>query len=275
MKFARLRFPRSAPGHASTTDTAYDLSRHADVSRRAVLRYGAALGAGAVLAACGNDASVLRDASIDIEPEVPATTAPTTIDASGTTTAPVDSLAPDSTVPETVPSETSPPETSALPTEASTPATALLAGTEMLVTFTYQQGSGGKNESPYTAVWVEDAAGSLVHTIVLWRQQDGKGAKWLPDLTRWFTVEEARSAGGAADVISSATRIPGEYTVAWDGQVSGLGALAAGSYHVCIETSREDGPHSLIREPIELAGQPIDVVLPPDGELVAASVSVA
>lgn len=146
----------------------------------------------------------------------------------------------------------------------------------MIVTFTYQQGSGGKNVAPYTAVWLEDVDGLLVHTIALWREQDRKGAKYLPELKRWFSVNETQPDGvEAVDVVAGPTRFPGQYTVTWSGESDLTGVAAAGNYFVCIEASREDGPYSLIREPVTLIGQPVDQSLPDNSELIGASVSIA
>lgn len=146
----------------------------------------------------------------------------------------------------------------------------------MIVAFTYQQAPGGKNLAPYTAVWLEDADGSLVHTVALWRQQDPKGAKYLPELKRWFSVNETQPDGiDAVDVVASPTRFPGQFAVTWAGESDLTGVAAAGPYFICIEASREDGPYSLIREQIPLTGQPIEQTLPDSSEIVDASVSIA
>ena len=142
--------------------------------------------------------------------------------------------------------------------------------------FTYKQGVGGKNEPPYIAVWIEDDAGELVETIELWYVQGQKGQRWLPDLRRWFSVDRARiDAGGSndIDVVSGATRLAGSYDVVWDGATN-AGPIPTGSYFFCIESARERGPYSLIRVPVLFDGAPLDIVLPDDGELTAASVAV-
>ncbi|WP_226991530.1 DUF2271 domain-containing protein [Deinococcus gobiensis] len=46
----------------------------------------------------------------------------------------------------------------------------------------------------------------------------------------------------------SATRNPGSYAVAWDGKSDKGAALPQGDYYVCLETAREHGPCSLVRE---------------------------
>ena len=72
---------------------------------------------------------------------------------------------------------------------------------------------------------------------------------------------------------SSATRPPGSYSVAWDGVVSGTN-VSAGNFFVCIESSREDGPYSLIREPLQLQGTLSETLLPDNGELSEVSVRI-
>lgn len=148
------------------------------------------------------------------------------------------------------------------------------AGAEMVVQFTYTQGAGGKNLPPYIAVWVEDGEGELVETIELWFQQDEKGPRWLPDLKRWFRKEEGFVAAGGADetdVISSATRLAGSYSVVWDGQTP-AGPLPAGDYFICIEAARERGPYSLIRAAMPVDGVGFELALPNDEELSGARV---
>ncbi|MDH3301199.1 MAG: DUF2271 domain-containing protein [Acidimicrobiia bacterium] len=153
---------------------------------------------------------------------------------------------------------------------------ALPAGGTMVVAFTYEQQSGGKNVPPYIAVWIEDGSGELLATVALWYQQFGRGERWLPDLTRWYNVDQSRIASGGADTvdaISGPTRSPGSYQVAWGGQANGLTA-PAGTYFVCIESARERGPYSLIRQSVNLGGSTQQLGLASDGELVNASISV-
>lgn len=147
----------------------------------------------------------------------------------------------------------------------------------MIVAFTYEQVSGGKNVPPYVAVWIEDGSGNLLTTVTLWYQQFGRGERWLPDLARWYNVDQSRIAAGGADTvdaISGATRSPGSYQVAWNGTANGS-AVPAGNYFVCIESARERGPYSLIRQAISLNGSPQQQDLSSDGELINASVSVS
>jgi hypothetical protein len=254
-------------------------TRYQMVSRRAMLK--TSLGTGVFLLvpglACGNDdATILADATAEPPPvgSTTGTTTPTATDQTGATE-PVLEV---ETAPETTETtEAAAAETTA-PTEATQPAptgTPAVNG-ELVIAFTYTQGLTGKNEWPYIAVWIEDAAGELLETVSLWYEQGRRGARWLDHLNRWYEVDLARqTAGGidAAATISSATRAPGSYVVAWDGLVHGE-AAEAGDYFVCVEAAREEGPYSLIRQPFTLAGSLAETALPDDGELSAASVRI-
>ncbi len=225
-------------------------TRYQMVSRRKMLK--SSLGTGVLLLfpglACGNDdASVFAGATAEPQPPDPTTS----------TTAPTITTTP------TVPSSAPPSDVAAI-------------NGELVVSFTYTQGVTGKNERPYVAVWIEDVEGELLETVALWYQQGRRGERWLDHLTRWYDVDLARQAAGGVDeaaTISSATRAPGSYAVAWDGLADGV-PIPAGEYFVCIEAAREEGPYSLIREPFALAGSLAETALPDDGELSAASVRI-
>ncbi len=233
------------------------LTRYGAVSRRAMLK--ASLGAGAFALvpglACGtDDAEIFAGAVAD----APTTLPPTT-----------------TTPPTTVPPSTAPDTTAAIDTADATVPGVAVDG-EMVISFTYTQAAGGKNEPPYVAVWIEDAAGELAATVALWFQTERRGERWLDHLSRWFGLEEQHLAGGgssAIDTVSSATRAAGSYAVAWDGAIEGTPA-PGGDYFVCIEAVREEGPYSLIREPFALTGSLQETPLPNEGELSDASVTI-
>ena len=233
--------------------TTGDDSRFARVSRRALLKGSLSAGVLAATAvACGNqDSEVFAG-------RVAETVAPTTT----TTTAPFQ------TEPAVEAAPVSPPAT--LPDGV---AAAVLG--EMVISFTYTQGEGGRDENPYIAVWIEDAEGDLVETVALFYEQSRRGRRWIDHLDRWFTVDARKVAAGGVDdstTISSATRPPGAYAVAWDGTADGV-IMPAGDYYVCVESAREPGSaYGLIREPIRLDGTLAETALPDTGELSMASV---
>lgn len=218
------------------------------MSRRSALRASLAAGAAALIPglACGvDDESVFAGATAEPTTTLPPTTRP----------------------PTTRPTTTEP---------TTTQASDLAVDGELVVGFTYTQGAGGKNERPYVAVWLEDPAGELVATIALWYELGRRGDRWLDHLTRWYDLDLDRTLDGTpsdAATVSSATRAPGAYSVVWDGTV-GAEPAPAGDYVLCIEAVREEGPHSLICEPVSLTGSLSSLSLPDDGELSAVSVRI-
>jgi hypothetical protein len=146
---------------------------------------------------------------------------------------------------------------------------------ELAVAFTYVPEGGGRILNPYVAVWVENADGLLVRTIHL-TFQSGKGVRWLPDLREWWRADQMRILLGGVDQsasISSPTRVPGSWKVAWDGKAADGSTAAQGNYFLMIEASREKGPYELIRKELTIGTEPFDLALDPVGELQQASVS--
>jgi hypothetical protein len=146
-----------------------------------------------------------------------------------------------------------------------------------LVSFTFAPAGGGRIHNPYVAVWIETLDGQSIRTLALQFQQ-GRGERWLPDLTRWYKADQARLGGllGGADVISTvsaATKLPGSQRVIWDGTDDAKTPVPAGDYVLYIEAAREKGPYQVVRETISLAKvgskKPAD-----NGELQAIAVDV-
>lgn len=217
-------------------------SRYRYVSRRQVLQGSAGVGLAALLAACGsNDADVFAS-----EPADPSVSEPTSTSTTGTSTTAGDS-------------------------STSAPTTSSVTSSALAIDFTYTFGDGGKRLNPYIAVWIEDADGNLARTVALWFEQSQKGSRWLPDLKRWFVVDEADFGPDAIETVSTATRQPGSFTVAWDG-LDDDGNPTSGPVFVCIESARERGPYSLIRESYDFSSTGA-TALEADGELSNASVT--
>lgn len=128
-------------------------------------------------------------------------------------------------------------------------------GKELAIAFTYTSQDGGRSKNPYYAVWIEDPQGAALRTIEVSFEQGGRGRKYLRELTRWYNADQVRQITGGVDVTtttSSATRLPGSYSFAWDGRDDTKALLPAGDYVVCIESAREHGPSSLVKEPITI-----------------------
>lgn len=171
-----------------------------------------------------------------------------------------------------LPSAAAPPASSTPPTGASMPGAP--GGAPVTIAFTYKATAdsgpagrgGGPVRNPYVAVWVEDGAGTLVKTVALWHLQGRDN--WLNELRRWYQVS------GGKDTGSSATRSAGSYQVAWDRTDLQGAKTSLTSAYVCLESAREHGPYSLVRQRVDL-GTAATVTLADQGELVGITVKVA
>lgn len=214
--------------------------------------------AGAMLVlpvACGTgDEAVFSTASASVatttvDAATPITEATTTVDAATLTTD-----APTSTVAPTT-------------SEAATASGGVFpSGGELLVSFTYEPSSSAQAKRPYVAVWVEDTDGGLVDTVSLWFDQGRSGTKWLRDLSQWYQV-----SGGQDTTTSGATRVAGDYTVAWDGADAAGDPVVAGEYVINIESAREHGPTSFTTGTVVISDDGFTISLDDDGELSSAS----
>src|SRR5690349_3614079 len=114
---------------------------------------------------------------------------------------------------------------------------------------------GARYHRPYVAVWVEDMSGQPVRTLSAWVNTSGRGPRYFRELRRWFSeVRDAQGAGGAEliDTVSSATRLPGRYTVTWNGRDDRRAAVAQGRYRILIEAAREHGTYQLMQQELTL-----------------------
>lgn len=148
------------------------------------------------------------------------------------------------------------------------------ADMELGIKFEIIATNSGRYKKPYVAVWIEDAAGNAVRTLALW-MLPGKGSRWLPELTRWYRDERARSqadGGDMAATLASPTRSPGTYKVTWDGLNDAQVLVAQGEYFVCVETAREHGAYQLAREKFNFGNEGFSAVIPGETELGEVSV---
>src|SRR4051812_15936659 len=53
---------------------------------------------------------------------------------------------------------------------------------ELAVDFEIAQQNGGRSHRPYVAVWVEDNAGRVVRTLLLWVNTTGRGPRYIREL---------------------------------------------------------------------------------------------
>ena len=128
------------------------------------------------------------------------------------------------------------------------------AGMELAVTVDLSAPTRGRYQKPYVAVWLEDASGQPVRTLALWF--DRRKSRYLVHLSRWVHDEQtyqASQADALLATVSSPTRLPGQYTLLWDGLSDQNTPLPEGEYYVCVEAARENGPYALVREAVTLA----------------------
>ncbi len=146
---------------------------------------------------------------------------------------------------------------------------------ELAIAFTFEvQGGGGRINNPYVVVWVEDASGKLLRTVGLWFQR-GRGLRYLDQLSRWFEVDSARINSGGVDTAestSSPTRLPGAYSLAWDGTDDQGIPVPHGKYILFIEAARERGPYEIIQQQITIGPEGLKQALAANGELTKASI---
>jgi thiamine biosynthesis lipoprotein len=125
-------------------------------------------------------------------------------------------------------------------------------GAKLTVSYEINNPSTTRYRRPYVAVWVEDADGFPVRTLVLWLQE-GRGARWHRDLTRWYKQDQVRRLVDGTKLIgtvSAATRPPGKYKAVWDGKDDHGNFVPQGTYTLYIEAAREHGTHQLASETI-------------------------
>ena len=109
---------------------------------------------------------------------------------------------------------------------------------------------GRRVRRPYVAIWVEDEAGNPVRTLSLWVQKERPGPRWFPDLKRWWRKEDDRDR--LMESVSSATRGPGKYSLAWDGKDDAGKAVDQGRYTLVIEAAREHGTYGTMKKEVEI-----------------------
>jgi hypothetical protein len=132
---------------------------------------------------------------------------------------------------------------------------------------------GGRYHRPYVAVWIEDAAGRPVRTLSLWVNTSGRGPRYIRELKSWFLAERDEQTAGGPDLVatvSSATRLPGRYTVTWDGRDDDKKLVEQGTYRVHIEAAREHGTYQLMQQEMAFGAKPVAVDLPGNVEIKGA-----
>jgi hypothetical protein len=128
-------------------------------------------------------------------------------------------------------------------------------GMELKIDFEINNpGGGGTYRRPYVAVWIENADGFPVRTLLLWVA----GSRWVPELRRWYRSDQVRRKVDSFDLVSRAgsTRKPGRYSATWNGLDGDEKVCPPGEYTVYIEAAREHGTNQVIRHKLTLGAEP-------------------
>lgn len=154
---------------------------------------------------------------------------------------------------------------------AATQTKAWPAGMGLDIQFSVATKATGRVKRPYVAVWIEDSSGKTVRTLTVWVQQNRMNPRWLAEgLRRWV-----RENSALVSTVSSATRNPGTYAVAWDGKTDKNKLAAQGDYYVCVESGREHGPYSLVRQKVTIGSAGFKKSLGSNNDIEAVNVSFA
>ncbi|VFR90172.1 Thiamin biosynthesis lipoprotein ApbE [plant metagenome] len=100
--------------------------------------------------------------------------------------------------------------------------------------------------APYLALWIAHQDGSPVRQLLVL----GERSRYLQDLPQWWR-RYGRDDLPAIQGIARPTRMPGWYSVAWDGRDDRGQALPPGPYRVQVEAARQGGGHEFLSVPID------------------------
>ncbi|MBK0052827.1 DUF2271 domain-containing protein [Stenotrophomonas sp. S39] len=100
--------------------------------------------------------------------------------------------------------------------------------------------------APYLALWIAREDGSPVRQLLVL----GERSRYLQDLPQWWR-RYGRDDLPAIQGIARPTRLPGHYSVAWDGRDDRGQALPPGAYRLQVEAARQGGGHEFLSVPID------------------------
>jgi FAD:protein FMN transferase len=121
------------------------------------------------------------------------------------------------------------------------------AGFALNMQYEVPQIVGGRYRRPYLAIWVTDAEGKAVRTVLLLGDRPG----WQRGNYLW-SRQYADRQPAMVDATSRPTRAPGRYTAVWDGKDDAGRPVPQGVYRLHVEAVREYGGHSYGTADLEL-----------------------
>ena len=125
-------------------------------------------------------------------------------------------------------------------------------------------------------MWVEDADGPpRAHAEPVGEHHRPRAALHPRAATLVHDGERDQEDAGGPDLVatvSSATRLPGQYTVTWNGRDDRGTVVEQGDYRVVIEAAREHGSYQLMQQELTLATKPVAADLAGNEEIGRARV---
>lgn len=116
--------------------------------------------------------------------------------------------------------------------------------------------------APYVTIWITDEKRELVRTLLVL----GNETRYLDSNFVWWR-RYGRKDTALVDTIARPTRLPGRYTLTWDGKDDAGKPVPQGRYLIHTEATREHGGHSYVSGEITLGAQPAELSLPAKDEL--------
>ncbi|WMJ69437.1 DUF2271 domain-containing protein [Stenotrophomonas sp. 24(2023)] len=101
--------------------------------------------------------------------------------------------------------------------------------------------------APYLAMWIAGADGAPLRQLLVL----GDRSRYLHELPQWWR-RYGKDDLPAIQGMARPTRLPGQYTVAWDGRDDRGRALPAGHYLLQMEAARQGGGHEYLSVPVVL-----------------------
>ena len=128
----------------------------------------------------------------------------------------------------------------------------------------------GFAKRPFLAIWVADAENKPIRTVTVWFNKQ----KWLRDLRSWFNAYNGNFTPESLDLgsVASATRMPGMYTINWDGKDDKGNYVKQGNYTINIEVAREHGTYQLMQQEVKCVKKAQSYTLQGNVEVTSATI---